>query len=96
MIINKLRDGLISTQYSSFRGNNSNLTPLKTLGNSKSKPKFDLNKKSLDASNDNNENIFSNKYKNIEEIGRSSSSFINHKDNLLILYNKNLINNDQK
>lgn len=38
---NKARDLLALTQYSSFKANSHNLTPLKTMANSKSKPKFD-------------------------------------------------------
>ena len=69
------------------------------MGNSKSKPKFDENsyKKSLEITVDNNnENIETKRYKNLEDTVRSSSSFINYKDNYQIYNHKSFTSNEQK
>ena len=96
-MINKLRDGLNSTNYTTFRGNSTCFTPVKTLAYSNSKTKFELNikKQSMDIVNDStNDYSSTTKIKN-NEIIRSNSSNVNHKENLLSV-NKSFVNNDQK
>lgn len=53
--------------------------------------------KSFDFASESNEiNANLRKHKNLEETVRSSSSFVNHKDNNLIFNNKSYIGNDRK
>ena len=98
LMINKGKDGLMSTHYSSFRASSNSFTPVKTLTNSKSKPKFDMNSKknSIEMANESQSKYSLNMNQTKNEIIRSNSSQINHKENLLSSNNRSFVNNDQK
>ena len=95
-MINKTRDGLNSTQYTSFRGNSTWFTPVKTLAYSNSKSKFELTtkKQSIDIINDSSNDYTSIAKTKHNEISRSNSSNVNHKENLLSV-NKSFVNNEK-
>lgn len=98
MMKNKLKDVLTSTHYTSFRASSTSFTPIKTLENSKSKPKFELSNKknSIEIINENPNKLSSNVTNNRAEISRSNSSNVNQKEGLFSLNNKSFVNADPK